>query len=299
MSLASPRAASFVSPPPGRPEDGGLVIVDFRMLSINVAKVGTISGDSVVKFAFVFYWTDERLANHPDYSDGQPLPGDLWGPTVMMTNTFGRPDINQTGFVLENTATGRLKRQLMFEATVDNPMELWSFPFDTDAIEVKFMTTSDWSSLDDTVHGNAPRGKIYRLREMPPANNEGYFYRMCWDGEIPEWSMLGYSYSLKENMPNPNGAEGTEVSVNFHVTRKWQYYGYKVMTPLYLLIASSLTVFTIDPEHILERKEMANNMIMAACGLLFVVANELPRLDFLTSIDLVSAAAAQHRDHAY
>ena len=92
---------------------------------------------------------------------------------------------------------------------------------------------------------------------------------------------------MKENPPNINGAEGTELTLNFHVTRKYGYYGYKVMVPLYLLVASSLTVFTIDPQHSLERKEMANNMIMAACGLLFVVANELPRLDFLTAIDQV------------
>ena len=31
----------------------------------------------------------------------------------------------------------------MFDADVDNPMDLHSFPFDSDAIEIKFMTTSD------------------------------------------------------------------------------------------------------------------------------------------------------------
>eukprot|EP01045_Picozoa_sp_COSAG04_P006143 COSAG04_NODE_298_length_17490_cov_10.214249_8_plen_193_part_00 len=55
--------------------------------------------------------------------------------------------------------------------------------------------------------------------------------------------------------------------------------------PLYLLVAVSLTVASVDPQEDFERKTMANNMLMAACAMLFVVQQELPRLDFRTMID--------------
>eukprot|EP01045_Picozoa_sp_COSAG04_P006142 COSAG04_NODE_298_length_17490_cov_10.214249_7_plen_122_part_00 len=72
--------------------------------------------------------------------------------------------------------------------------------------------------------GNAARTKTYRLREVPASNKEGDFFRMVWDGVIPEWNMLGFSYELNELPPNPHGAEGTMLGVNFHVGRKYLYY---------------------------------------------------------------------------
>eukprot|EP01045_Picozoa_sp_COSAG04_P006141 COSAG04_NODE_298_length_17490_cov_10.214249_6_plen_245_part_00 len=125
---------TWFQPPPR--EEENVLVVDFRLLSIKVAKVSTVNSESKIKLALVFYWTDSRLANHPEYSNGQPLPPQLWGPKVMLLNAFGTPDVTQTGFGLENPSTGRLKRQLMFEASVDNPMDLRHFPFDMDAIEV-------------------------------------------------------------------------------------------------------------------------------------------------------------------
>ena len=107
---------------------------------------------------------------------------------------------------------------------------------------------SDWSTLDGELKGNRPRGRSYRLREVPTANGEGDFFRMVWNGEIPEWNMFGYSYLFKENKPNVNGAEGTTINVNFHVGRKYWYYWYKALVPLYLLSATSLTVSTLDPQ---------------------------------------------------
>ena len=148
-------------------EPGGLCIVDFRMLSIRVGKVDTVTGDVYLKLAVVLYWTDARLANHPQYAKGQPLPCDLWGPSLMLVNSHMRPEIDQTAFVLENAETGRLKRQIIYEATIDNPMSLHNFPFDMDAVEVYFMTSSDWMSLDMTTRGNVAHGRTYRLREMP------------------------------------------------------------------------------------------------------------------------------------
>ena len=111
------------------------------MLSVKVARVDTIKSETKVKIAVVFYWTDTRLANHPvrlatpvddhpsaaipivrtltphlglpclqAYRNGEPLPPKLWGPTVMLINASGKPDVLQTGFCLEVPETGEVAR---------------------------------------------------------------------------------------------------------------------------------------------------------------------------------------------
>ena len=102
----------WIKPPTN--SDGGPCLVDFIDILIYI----------------VFYWADERLAGWQEVF----LPSELWGPKLLLKGNS--IDIEQDHFILVDPTTGRLRRAFRYIGTVDNPMNLHSFPFDVDVIDM-------------------------------------------------------------------------------------------------------------------------------------------------------------------
>ena len=58
---------------------------------------------------------------------------------------------------------------------------------------------------------------------------EGVFLRMMWNGDINERKMQSVSTSIEEKPPSEDKAMITYVNLGFHVSRKSQYYLWKVL----------------------------------------------------------------------
>lgn len=187
-------------------------------------------------------------------------------------------------FVLNDSSQGRLYRVRSYTGTVDNPMDLRAFPFDSDTIELHFRTYSSWSSYHER-SGSSPatdeKPKTYRLRWASNFNNGKPVFVL--NAAVAEWNLLGLSTKLTNN---PTKLKG-EVTMHVHINRKAAFYFWKALLPIYLLIMLSMTSFHFETDNLEARSSTVSTYFLAAFAMLYVVGSSLPKTDFLTKIDVV------------
>ena len=138
--------------------------VDFRCACFKLTNISTVDFTCVIKFVVVFEWNDPRLCGLPITTND--LPGDLWGPDIILENAQNECEVVYDSFSLLSSETGRLKRTITFHGPVYNPMDLRDFPFDNDELEMKFITICNWRTLDGSRFGNDPVKRVYSLEPM-------------------------------------------------------------------------------------------------------------------------------------
>ena len=138
--------------------------IDFRCACFKLTSISTVDFTSVLKFVVVFEWNDPRLCGLPITTND--LPGDLWGPDIILENAQNECEVVYDSFSLLSSETGRLKRTITFHGPVYNPMDLRDFPFDNDELEMKFITICNWRTLDGSRFGNDPVKRVYTLEPM-------------------------------------------------------------------------------------------------------------------------------------
>ena len=97
-------------------------------------------------------------------------------------------EISDEPVVLSDPSTGLLFYCVLFEGKDDNPMDLRQFPFDKDALEVHFTSTSDSVALD-----GRPRQQATDFVFRPVNPSRGMLQvDPEWDGGLLEFKLTGY-----------------------------------------------------------------------------------------------------------
>ena len=147
--------------------------------------------------------------------------------------------------------------------------------------EIKFCTISDYMTFDDSKSGTLLRGKSYRIREITE-EGEGNWLGMVWDGMVQEWTLHGVSTRLYEAPAHPTaGYEQSFLNIRVHCSRKSGFYFWKSLVPLWFLVLLTTATFDFDTADISSRYATVSTYFLACFALLFVVADALPKLDFL------------------
>ena len=270
----------FTSPP--LDADGEGCVVNFRVTVFHVDEVDTKALTMSTKVGVVMYWTDERMKGWNRFL----LPGALWGPEMYLMNHIScEPEYEQ--FVLVDDKEGRLKRIINYTAIIKAPMELKDFPFDIQELGPHFVTISHWRTLDLEKYGSSPAHQLYRLDPVV-RESEGTFFRIFFK-DVTEFDLLGKSIQLEEPPVDSAGFKITHLHMKFKFKRISDFYVLKAIAPLYILtIVSFLTLGTDVDEGLSGRLGLAFTMLLAAVALQSVIAEAVPKVDFLTTIDWVA-----------
>ncbi|EJK62710.1 hypothetical protein THAOC_16664 [Thalassiosira oceanica] len=270
-------------PPPGPP--GSPLQVDFRCACFKLTDVSTVSFTAMIKFVVIFEWDDPRIRGMPVTTND--LPGDLWGPDIILENAQDDISVIYDSFSLLSQETGRLKRTVTFHGRIFNPMSLKDFPFDNDDLELKFISICNWRTLDLSRHGNDPVKQVYILKPILDRSDVPFFL-LGWGGKVNEFKMLGW----KEVVINPKTA-GPPIIFKFdlQLARKWNYYLWKVCVPLWIIVLTSIAPYGIDPSEFQGRLEVIFTLLLSSVALLYVVQESIPKISFLTVIDKVVIAS--------
>jgi len=268
------------------PQEDRPLKVEFRCECLKVTDVSTVKFTTDIKFVVVFEWNDPRLVGMTMTTND--LPVDLWGPDVILENAQNDCAVLYDSFSLIDARTGRLKRTVIFHGPVYNPMNLKDFPFDKDDLELKFISICNWRTLDESRHGNDPCSQVYTLTPMLKKKHTNVpFFLLGWGGKVNEFKMLGWSVDVI----NPDcPSKPIVVKFDIHLVRKFEYYMWKVMLPLWLIILTSLAPYGIEVDDFQGRLEVMFTLLLSTVTLLYVVQESIPKVSFLTVVDKVVIA---------
>eukprot|EP00038_Savillea_parva_P015250 m.13488 g.13488 ORF g.13488 m.13488 type:complete len:401 (-) comp3049_c0_seq1:162-1364(-) len=271
-----------LSAPPPPPEPGATLWVDFRVGASRLNQVNTAEETACVKAFVALYWTDPRMIGY----NKPTLPDGLWGPYCNCRNGIRADmDCDDHEFELVDPNTGRLKRFLIFEGTVSNDLDLTEFPFDTNTVDVEFGFVSHWRTRDGSKGGTSAKKPIYLVRCVSDPS-EGDPIGVYWNRKVPEWELYGASWTLKKH-EDKSGYTQQQLRLSFLVGRHVTFYALKVLLPLYLLLINFASDFFLPPSDLSSRSSNTMTGFLAAFAFLYVIAEMLPKVEFLTRIDQV------------
>eukprot|EP01084_Bolivina_argentea_P097764 175747_1 len=277
----------WLHPPPSK--DGKPIDVDFRIGVERISEMNTARVSSSIRIAITYYWTDPRLAGWKE----KKLPAKCWGPIFFLTNQLGNDmSIFDEVFALVDVKAGRIKRGVVYLGTVSNPMDLTNFPWDSDTLDILLHTTSHFKCFDGSEQNMLADGRAYNIRPVVnPAEGASKHDPFCrledeHSSKVPEWDLLGYTYDM-ESLKQVTGVESDNLVFRILMARKTGYYIWKTLVPLYVITILNLLVFAFDATNMEARINHSTVLVLTSFATLFVINGELPKVDYLTTIDKV------------
>jgi hypothetical protein len=82
-----------------------------------------------------------------------------------------------------DSATGRLKRFIIFEGTVSNSLDLAEFPFDANSVSIEWGFVSHWKAKDGSKSGTSAKEPTYLVRAVSDPN-EGDPIGIFWNRKV-------------------------------------------------------------------------------------------------------------------
>jgi hypothetical protein len=247
--------------------NGAPTKVTLGMLLIDIMHIDDVMQQFTTEFAVLQTWTDSRLKElagcHFDQSQ-------IWYPELTFMNSGkvfpafpARAAVGPEGVV---NYTQRYRGSLSFRHA------LHDFPFDKHTIQIALVPSRQDRHLYELV---VDEDRILRLDEFT----------------ILDWTMGDISAHVA---PARHPLTGSDVDVFYFevpATRLYQYYLWKVLMPLTLIVAMSWSVFWINPDKFGPQIGMSATSMLTLIAFQFAMASILPHLSYFTLLDSFITAA--------
>ena len=245
--------------------------VEVKMVLLDVDEIDNVKQTFTANLATAMRWQDHSLAHQGPGSISKPLT-DIWYPSVQILNqqrlvaTFPK--------VVEILPDGTVVYRQRYWGNFSQPLELKSFPFDTQKLKV--------------IVANVGFG-MQSVRLLP-SSDSGISEKFSMpDWTVTEWDFAAVDLPIEENDTPIRG-----MVFSLDVKRDTSYFKYKVIFPLVLIVMMSWMVFWIDPSLVATQISVSVTAMLTLIAYRFALAGLIPRLAFLTSLDffvLVSTLA--------
>ncbi len=156
--------------------------------------------------------------------------------------------------------------------TFSNKYNLKAFPFDKQVLNIQVIDLSrslDWFNMETT------NWTQWLLEDY--ANK----------GEIIEWH-IDDAYSKYFNVKDPVYlSQSIGAEINVEIQRNFQYYIFKVISPIILILLVCWSVFWIHPKELESKLTITIICLLSLIAYNFVIDEDLPKLSYLTIIDYI------------
>jgi len=243
--------------------------IDVSVYLIDIDAIDSIAQSFTVNFFMMFSWQDPSLAHAGTDSIRLKLE-DIWYPSIQILN---QQNVSRTFPELaEVRPDGRVIYRQRIWGNLSQPLELRSFPFDSQVMEIIFVAVDFGSTPLKLVAGD--RSDISESLKMP------------------DWAITGWDF---EAVDLPLGHKGTErpgLIFSVDVKRNTAFFILKVIFPLLLIVAMSWIVFWLDTGLAAPRISVAVTAMLTLIAYRFAIGSMVPRLPFLTSLDFFVLASS-------
>jgi hypothetical protein len=264
---ADPRAA----PNPQRPTlvGAGIFVTELR-------EIDAVRDDFWFRGYVRATWCDSRLAFDPVAArvrervfmaaEAEREINRIWFPAGFPANRVGQLEISER--VLRIRHDGTVHHDLNVSVHLAADYDLRRFPFDRQVLELQ-IESFRW-----------PRDS---LRWVADEASTGF----ADDFEIPEWRITRVGSRLEEKLAIRHPVAFDRFVFEIEVARESGFYLWKVMLPLFIIVAISWSVFWMTDEPLAGRSRITATGVLTIVAYQFVVAEDLPRIAYLTLLDKV------------
>ena len=232
----------------------GLVLAD--LIAIN-----DIDQTVTMNVLLTAAWIDRRL----DEVSGCRYPySRVWTPGLQLVNS-GTCASRQPPELLVQEG-GEVVSAARYECTITNPWHMKEFPFDINNIAVRVL------SLE------------YSAAELPLRISE------TWTGRvdtltIPDWEIGEPVATISETLIPRLGKAVSVFEFQIAATRSADYYIYKFVLPLCMIVMMSWLVFWISASQLSPQLSLAATSMLTLIAFQFAMNDLLPKIGYLTKMD--------------
>ncbi|HKM99091.1 MAG TPA: hypothetical protein VJX23_01145 [Candidatus Binataceae bacterium] len=268
VPTAAPPAQSLTLLPP--PSHGQPVNIGVGIHIINIASIDEVKEQFEIDGYLIGKWVDSRLRYVP------AGPGDeerdfqrdqIWIPYFEMVNAVTPRERYDTSIrVAPDGSVTYLER---FHVVLSSRFALRRFPFDSQSLLiiihpfVRQLSRITYSLFDH---------HIWTAREF-----NQYSSLAQWDFEAVE-PYIGSDVLY-------NGVSVAEARFTIKVKRRSNFYVWKVILPLTLMVLLSWSVFWVEARDLSNQVQIAVTTILTVIAFAFAISASMPRVPYLTYID--------------
>jgi hypothetical protein len=251
--------------------DGSPVMVSIALVLLNITDIDEVLERFHVNAYLFMRWHDSRLKyaqTSPQLKATKYSKGAIWSPTVELLNAVDPRYSVHEGMIV--TTDGVVSYTERFSAAATSSFALRSFPFDSQTLNLVFRPyvgeRKDFSlTLDHRRSKMVPEVRLYSSLAS-------------WDVE-----RLGARAAIVEAS---DGGPVTEARFQISIRRKSDFYMWKVILPLLLMVMLSWAVFWIEADDVATQVQIAVTTVLTIIAFAFAISGSLPRVSYLTFIDV-------------
>ena len=236
--------------------------VEIRLFLFDVEKVDTAAQSFTANLTLMMKWRDPGLAHQGPASISIPLD-QIWSPRVQILNQ--QKIVSTFPPMAEVRPDGEVIHRQRLWGSFSQPLDLHEFPFDKQSLQITIVNVGFGDKKVNLV--------------ASPAS--GISERMT----IPDWTISGWDLTLTEFSVEDEPVKFEGMVFSLAVERDKNFFKYKVIFPLILIVMMSWLVFWIDPSLASSQISIAVTAMLTMIAYRFALSGMIPRLGFLTSLD--------------
>lgn len=269
-------AALLVSPGPNGAvalPDGAPVPVRVGLYVVDISDINETSSTFGVDLEVVSEWKDDRLAftgteAHTYVGErAEELRKTIWLPRISAVNGLG--DLHFGGVTILVEPDGTVLFRARVEAQLRAPLDFHEFPFDRQVLPI-VLESFAWDASE--------------LEIIPDPNHDGFDPAF----QLPEWQIVDVRASSGIQSREGDGVSFSRMRFEIEVRRQTGYYLWKVLLPLVIVVLITWIVFYMSEEALGRRAGVSSTGVLTVIAYQFVVSSALPRVPYLTQMDLMT-----------
>jgi len=247
------------------------VEVCFKILCVGT--VAPLEHSFVVEFIVMFDWQDPSICTVPKHDVDL---ANHFTPKIDFDNCTSKEFVGGEGQPrIKDHATGRLTMTLRLLATMRTRFDLALFPFDSQVLEIRLKSR----------HASRNK-KTYIVKMCNPQTwrfKNGHKLASGADW-LSEWDIVKFDGA-------PDGKKQDEYRLQIQINRDSRAAFWRLIFSLSSILLLSFTAFGVSVDDLPDRSSITMTMMLALVAFKFILADELPKVPYLTVMDkfIVSA----------
>ncbi len=283
LLLGAPTVFAIDAGMPGPPSSP--TVVKVGVFVADIIDLDEVEESFQAEFIIVAEWEDPRLAFDADAygSDRKLFQGEFqfnevfagWWPSLLILNEIGSGDVN--GLQIEVFSDGRVHYKEQRNVTLETPMELWMFPFDTQSLKAYLIPFGDSSEevrleVDERMLGASEDFAAIRKQV-----------------NIAQWQLVSLDMIplavTNRLYAEQEGISGVLLAIT--MKRKPAHMIWKVIVPLVILVSLMWAVFWMDIHDLSDRLNVCFIGILTIVAYQFLIDGSMPHISYFTLTDSI------------